>query len=131
MHAAIDANHRDLSVPRLTSVLGIPVIANRVASRVAQAEGFAVVARKPAFRDDFARPIVHEWYDPEATDWHVGEIAARARNLWEYGVLPRDAKALRDAGDDIPAIATALGVSRVRAKWAVELPDAHSMVAYL
>lgn len=105
--------------------------ANRVASRIAQASGFAVVARKPNFRDDFARPIVHDWYDAEATDWHVGEIAVRARNLWEYGVLPRDAKAMRAAGESLPAIATALGVSKDRAKWAVDLPDEHSMTEYL
>lgn len=105
--------------------------ANRVAARIAQAEGFAVVARKPAFRDEFSRPFVLDWYDACATEWHVREIAGRARNLWEFGVLPRDAKAMDAAGEDLPAIATALGVSRSRAKWAVELPDAHAMTAYL
>jgi len=105
--------------------------ANRVASRIAQASGFAVVAKKPQFRDDFARPFVHDWYDAEASDWHVGEIAARARNLWEFGVLPRDAKAMRAGGESFASIATALGVSKDRAKWAVELPDEHSMTEYL
>lgn len=107
------------------------VRANRVASRIAQASGFAVVARKPAFREDFARPFVHDGYGPDASDWHVGEIATRARNLWEFGVLPRDAKALRAAGKSVAAIATTLGVSRDRAKWAVALPDAHAMIEYL
>ncbi|HEY4530938.1 MAG TPA: hypothetical protein VIG97_11555 [Luteimonas sp.] len=105
--------------------------ANRTASRIAQATGFAVVARKPAFRDVFARPYVLDWYDAAATDWHVSEIALRARNLWEFGVLPRDAKALDAAGEPLAAIAAALGVARSRAKWAIELPDDHSMAGYL
>lgn len=105
--------------------------ANRVASRIAQEPGFAVIARKPAFRDEFARPLVLDWYDAEADDWHVREIAGRARNLWEFGVLPRDAKAMDACGDPLPTIAAALGVSKSRAKWAIELPEAHSMIDYL
>lgn len=105
--------------------------ANRAAARIAQTDGFATVARKPRFRDDFAAPLVRKWYADDATDWHVAEVAARARNLWEYGVLPRDAKAMRDDGHDLSAIATALGVGRARAKWAIELPDALAMTAYL
>jgi len=105
--------------------------ANRTASRIAQATGFAVVARKPAFRADFARPYVLDWYDAAATDWHVAEIALRARNLWEFGVLPRDAKGLAAAGESLTAIASALGIPRSRAKWAIELPEDHSMAGYL
>jgi hypothetical protein len=105
--------------------------AARVAARIAQTTGFAVVARKPGMREDFARPIVEDWYAPDATEWHVAEIAARARNLWEFGVLPRDAKAMDAAGVPLAAIATALGVSKNRAKWAIELPEEHSIVAQL
>lgn len=132
-YSTAEARPSDSSLGLLeyTDIVIDSVRANRVASRVAQSSGFAAVARKPHFREDFARPIVLEWYDEEASEWHVGEIATRARNLWEYGVLPRDAKAMRAEGKDLASIATALGVPKNRAKWAMELPNEHSMIKYL
>jgi hypothetical protein len=94
-------------------------IVESIAIRCAVDDGFGAVALRKGPREDFAGNLVakhfSEFDDPNKRiepSQAAAQVASRARDLWEFGVIPLRAKALKKELLPVADIARELGVCR-------------------
>jgi len=99
-----------------------------VTAQVAVANGFGAVALRPEPRRLFALKIVKSRMDdfverdPFISERHIAHVVAdRARDYWEFYVIPMRAKPLHETGKSSAQIAKILGITKNRAERAIEL----------
>ena len=101
---------------------------NRAAIVAANMDGFGAVWRSREMRADFVRPIISERLLDFDDEWSVDAVSRQAVTFWEFGVVPRRAKALKSEGEKISAIAKKLGITTQRAERAVSIEMKHTVI---
>jgi len=103
-------------------------VVSDIAAQVAVANGFGTVALRPEPRRLFALKIVKSRVDdfverdPFISERHIAHVVAdRARDYWEFYVIPMRAKPLHEEGKSPAQIAKTLGITKNRAERAIEL----------
>lgn len=86
--------------------------------QIAQTSGFGILKNKSQ-RLEFTQSQLPTMYSDEVSEYSAREIASRAENYFELGVLPLRAKSLQDKGKSVAEIAKALGISKPRAERAI------------